>query len=134
MGTKDEEPEYLASIDSGALQEGRPCVIEVDGDEVCIVKLGDRYFAFSNICTHIGGRLSKGKILPGNRISCPEHKAVYRMDDGASLYFPRRGLRVYPVSAEGGKVRIGRPYPPRWREPLPSFKPGWWQRPTERQL
>jgi nitrite reductase/ring-hydroxylating ferredoxin subunit len=128
------EESFVAVFDEAELSDGEPHVCKVDDEEICVIKLEDKYYAFNNICTHIGGRLSLGTVLPGGRISCPEHRAVYRMSDGVSLYFPRRGLNVYPVKVEGGKVKLGKPLPPAWREPLPSFKPSWWKVEGERQI
>ncbi|MEM0074978.1 MAG: Rieske 2Fe-2S domain-containing protein [Conexivisphaerales archaeon] len=122
---------YLASFDISALKESEPNLVNINGEEVCLVKVSGRWFAFDNICTHIGGRLSKGQILPSRKVVCPEHKAVYSIEDGSSFSFPRRGLTVYPVEEKDGKIMVCEPLPPKWRAPLPKFAPGWWRSRTE---
>jgi nitrite reductase/ring-hydroxylating ferredoxin subunit len=112
--------EYLEVSNLGEITEGKPVPFTIGNLSICIVKLDGRYYAFSNVCTHIGGRLSDGQILTKDRITCPEHKAVFRIQDGESLSFPRRGLMVFPTLLKNGKLYVEKIGKERWREPLPS--------------
>lgn len=60
----------LANADSIPLREGRS--VNLDGHEIAIFNLGDRFLAVENRCPHRGGPLSEG-ILSGNTVVCPLH-------------------------------------------------------------
>jgi nitrite reductase (NADH) small subunit len=52
------------------LREGRS--LRIDGHEIAIFNLGDRFLAIDNKCPHKGGPLSEG-IVSGTTVVCPLH-------------------------------------------------------------
>src|ERR1700687_1010300 len=52
------------------LREGRG--VEVDGHQIALFNLGDRFLAVENRCPHRGGPLSDG-IVAGDVVVCPLH-------------------------------------------------------------
>ena len=105
------------------MHELEPFVFKLSGKEICLLKLEGRYYAFSNICTHIGGKLSEGTITRFGRVICPYHKAVFDVTSGASVSFPIRGLTTHDVKVEQGKIflRIN-PNAEKWREEFPKLE------------
>ena len=56
-------------------------IVEVDGKEILIVRLGRTITAIGNKCTHAGCRLSNGKI-DGETIRCPCHGSMFNIRTG----------------------------------------------------
>lgn len=54
----------------------------VNGQEILVIKSGDRFFAVSNICPHAGGKLIKGRVDDGT-ITCMEHGLCFDLQSGA---------------------------------------------------
>ena len=62
------------------LREGRAVI--VDGKELAVFNLGDRFLAVENRCPHKGGPLSDG-IVSGRNVVCPLHAWRVCLEDGA---------------------------------------------------
>jgi nitrite reductase (NADH) small subunit len=86
------------------LREGRS--VNVDGVEIAIFNLGDRFMAVDNACPHRGGPLCDG-IVSGTMVACPLHGYKLCLETGNMLK-PELGVRVetYPVRVEDGIVLV----------------------------
>jgi len=62
------------------LREGR--AVQVDGKELAVFNLGDRFLAVENRCPHRGGPLSDG-IVSGRQVVCPLHAWRVCLEDGS---------------------------------------------------
>lgn len=95
----------LATLDSIPPHEGRSAMI--DGREIAVFNLGDRFLAVDNRCPHRGGPLADG-IVAANAVVCPLHAwkvcletgAVERPADEAAC------VRTYPTKVESDIVWI----------------------------
>jgi nitrite reductase/ring-hydroxylating ferredoxin subunit len=115
--------EYEDVMALSGLKDRELAKITYQGKEVCVIRVGNEIYAFSNICTHIGGRLSEGRLGKDGHIVCPEHRAVFDMKSGGSLSFPRRGLVTYDVKIENSRVFLKRQANPEvWRKKFPSIE------------
>ena len=56
----------------------------VDGKEIAVFKVGDKFHAVSNLCCHQKGPLYKGKVSCGT-IQCPWHYKVFDLKNGNYL-------------------------------------------------
>jgi len=97
----------VADIASGQMK-----VIDVEGDEVLIVRSGDDYYAASNVCPHRGGRLSDG-ILSGTVVECPLHGSQFDIASGRALRWIGGGLAgrlvgLFKTIAASNKLRTYR--------------------------
>ena len=80
--------------------------IENAGKNILVAKMGDRYFALENTCTHEGCKLSGGKIINGT-IRCPCHGSVFDPSTGKVLRGPaERPVRVYHIKVERGSIWV----------------------------
>ncbi len=70
-----------------SLKEGQLKKVEANGLPVLLVRRGDQIFAMAELCTHLGGPLSEGK-LEGDSVVCPWHQSRYRLSDGQPLDGP----------------------------------------------
>jgi nitrite reductase (NADH) small subunit len=87
------------------LREGR--AVEIEGCEIALFNLGDRFLAVENRCPHRGGPLSDG-IVSGNVVVCPMHAWKVCLDDGAVVKpaGEKACVASYPTRVEEGVVSI----------------------------
>ena len=94
--------------------------ITVQGLEILIAKVEGKFYAVDNICSHLGGDLSAGK-LEGTIVTCPKHGSqfdlrngkVVRWLKGSGLFSavgkalkPPKPLNTYNVKVEGDTLLI----------------------------
>lgn len=100
--------------------------IEVAGREICLVRLGDEFFALMDRCPHGGARLSGGRLAgavesdgPGHyrlcrqseMLKCPWHGWEYDVRTGQSWSDPKSTrTRAYVVEAVTGGELVKGPY------------------------
>jgi len=104
----------------GELGDGTMEPVNVEGREILLVRLGDKYYAADNRCPHMGGKLSKGK-LEGTVVTCPLHGSQFDLTDGHVVRWLKgsglvsrigkalkspRPLDVYNVKVEDDRILI----------------------------
>jgi nitrite reductase/ring-hydroxylating ferredoxin subunit/uncharacterized membrane protein len=83
--------------------------VVVGGVPVVLLRQGDKFAALPATCTHAGGPLDEGELLPGNVVKCPWHGSRFRMETGhvvdgpATMAEPR-----YLVRVRDGQVELKR--------------------------
>jgi 3-phenylpropionate/trans-cinnamate dioxygenase ferredoxin subunit len=90
--------------------------VKLGNKEVLIANVNGAYYAIGNICTHMGGTLSKG-ALQGNIVTCPRHKAQFDLTTGKVVSHPKVPLihpkisdqTVYKVKVEGTDILLEKP-------------------------
>jgi len=101
-------------------------VIQVDGEDVLIIRRGDEVFAIAAHCTHYNGPLAEG-LLDGDQIHCPWHHACFDIRTGEALRAPALlPVATYDVEVRDGKVVVGgkRGPHPASGHPLPQVGEG----------
>ena len=68
--------------DTSQFQNGAMKEVIVEGHEILIAKVEDKYYATDNRCPHMGGKLSRGK-LEGTVVTCPRHGSQFELSDGS---------------------------------------------------
>jgi 3-phenylpropionate/trans-cinnamate dioxygenase ferredoxin subunit len=61
--------------------------VQAFGEAIVIANCGGEFFAFSDECTHAGGKLSWGE-LEEKTVECPLHGAVFDVASGKPLEGP----------------------------------------------
>lgn len=80
--------------------------VELDGKQILIVKAAGKIFAIGNTCTHMGCKLSSGK-LEGETIRCPCHGSVFNLRSGEVVKGPaKRPEPSYIVTVEKDEFSI----------------------------
>ncbi len=98
--------EGVIEVDVEDLAPGEMRAVAGPGDGILLCNVDGRIYAVSNRCTHASVELSSGSLL-GAEIECPFHGARFDVTTGAALCLPaKRGLRSYPVTRSGARVRI----------------------------
>src|SRR5947209_13325341 len=91
------------------ISEGQLLPLEVDGELICMTKVGGTIYAFTDNCTHISGPLNEGE-LEGEVLTCPWHLAQFDVRTGKVLRGPaRQDLATYPIRIDGNDVYINLP-------------------------
>jgi nitrite reductase/ring-hydroxylating ferredoxin subunit len=76
--------------------------VEANGRAILLVRQGSEVYAISDVCTHIGGPLSEGKLSDGC-VTCPWHGSTFSLADGRV----RAGPATAPEDAFEVRVRDG---------------------------
>lgn len=100
--------------------------VEVAGRELCLIRLGDEFFALMDVCPHGGAKLSGGRLSgmvesdgPGDyrpcrnseMLKCPWHGWEYDVRTGQSWSDPKSTrTRAYAVEAVSGGELVKGPY------------------------
>jgi len=88
------------------LRENKPTRVEADGVAVLLVKRGDRIFALTETCPHLGGPLSEGKLV-GDAIQCPWHASELALEDGHVVNGPTTfPARCFDVRVRAGNIEV----------------------------
>jgi NADPH-dependent 2,4-dienoyl-CoA reductase/sulfur reductase-like enzyme/nitrite reductase/ring-hydroxylating ferredoxin subunit len=110
--------DLTAGIRADSLADGGTLAGNVGGDEVVLVRRGDRYFAVGAHCTHYGGALAEGLVV-GDTVRCPLHHACFDLGSGEALCAPalnpidcwrveRRGDTVFVREKLAAPKRVAR--------------------------
>ena len=79
---------------------------EIDGEQIAIAALADGYYAFDDVCPHLGCSLSEGE-LRGSTVICPCHGSEFDVTTGKRLAGPaRRDMRTFPVHLANGAIEL----------------------------
>jgi nitrite reductase/ring-hydroxylating ferredoxin subunit len=117
------EPEQVAQEDSfievakvNDVPDASMIGVTVNGKQILIARMENKYYAIDAICSHYFGFLPKGK-LKDNRVVCPVHKAEFDLntrkvakDVTALLRLATRrratDLKAYEVKVVDNKILI----------------------------
>lgn len=86
--------------------QGKMKGVKAGGKEIVIANLGGKYHAIGNICTHMGCKLSGGK-MNGDTVVCPCHASVFDLKTGKVLKGPASAPGPsYKVKVEDGDIMV----------------------------
>jgi len=101
------------------LRSGTMKKVFAEGQEILLMRVGDKYYAASDRCPHMNGDLSQGK-LEGTVVTCPRHGSQFDISNGRAVRWLKgglmsklgsalkmsRNLTVYTVKVEDGRVLV----------------------------
>ncbi len=86
--------------------EGRGVAVIAGGKRLAIFRIGDRFFAIDNVCTHHRMRLSDGPVQ-GLVVTCRTHGSRFNLETGAAVKGPaRKPVRTYQVYLVGETLEV----------------------------
>jgi nitrite reductase/ring-hydroxylating ferredoxin subunit/uncharacterized membrane protein len=98
-----EEPKgFVPVLPDSELAENQMRQVEVNAHKVLLVRRSGRVHAISDVCAHLGGPLSEGK-LDGDIVACPWHGSRYSVIDGSLV----NGPSVHPQACYETRVSNG---------------------------
>ena len=83
-------------------------LVEVDQRLVVLFRLGGKFYALDDVCTHDGGPLSEGELdSKACTIACPRHGAKFDIKNGAALTMPAtQATESHEVKVEGNDIFV----------------------------
>lgn len=109
----------LEDIAPGTMRE-----VEAAGQNILLVRQGDKITAIGARCPHAGGILAEG-ILTDGEVICPWHKAAFCVRTGKRLDPPAvDDLPSYRVEIENGDILLRDPQPAARPAPPPTADSG----------
>jgi len=88
------------------LAPATPTRVEVDGQPVCLVRIGDVVKAIHDTCSHREWSLAEGMVW-GNTVECDLHGSCFDLDTGIPTSLPAtEPIPVFPVSIVGDDVHV----------------------------
>ena len=88
------------------LPAGSAKAVEVNGKQIALFNINDKYYAIDDACTHVGGSLAEGSV-DGNEVTCPLHGATFDITNGKVTGEPAEDdVKGYNVIVEGEDIKI----------------------------
>lgn len=98
--------EFVTVAQAGDFNSGDRIVVELKGHYIAVFKVGDKFYAIEDVCTHDDGPLAEGE-LDGYAIECPRHGARFDIRSGKVLSMPAiTDVPRYEVQIVGDNVQI----------------------------
>ncbi len=75
---------------------------------ICVVRIGDDFYALGDRCSHADYSLAEGEIWPDEReIECPKHGSTFSLETGKPQTLPAtKPVPVYRVHVQDGDVVV----------------------------
>ena len=97
---------YRVVARADQIPEGRGLMVELDGIELGLFRVGGRFFALENRCPHAGDPLSEGS-LAGCIVTCAAHGWEFDLRTGFRPgYEDGFPIPCFPVRVEEGLVAV----------------------------
>jgi len=100
-------------------QDGKIRIVMANSRELGVIKVGEIYFAFRNICAHQGGPIGRGAVVRAVTcdavgeplverdqvvIACPWHHWEFELPSGTARHDRHYRLKTYPTTVASGRV------------------------------
>ncbi|MRS12819.1 MAG: hypothetical protein EG823_07080 [Actinobacteria bacterium] len=100
-----DEPELGAQVEVPVcrvndLAPGQTKHVKAGKTDYALARVGDEFYAISNVCVHAFGPLADG-VLEGHELACPWHGWRYDVRDGTTNH-PDADVAAYPVTVRHG--------------------------------
>jgi 3-phenylpropionate/trans-cinnamate dioxygenase ferredoxin component len=80
--------------------------VKVGEANICLVRLGGKYYALDDRCTHAEAMLSAGEVEDGE-VMCPLHGARFNLGTGEAVTPPATvPVKTHEVKVEGDDVLV----------------------------
>ena len=96
--------DYVEACKVNEIDNGQMKHVEINGKEIAIANVDGKFYAFSDRCSHMNARLSRGNIRQGV-VTCPFHAAKFDVTSGKKISEP---VLEIPPGME--------PLPPSWQK------------------
>lgn len=89
------------------LKEGEMVGTKVGGIPVLLARQKGQIYAIADTCSHQGGPLSEGELLPGARVKCPWHGSVFSLKGGKVIDGPATQPQTnFKIRILEGKIQV----------------------------
>jgi 3-phenylpropionate/trans-cinnamate dioxygenase ferredoxin subunit len=96
----------LSTIKLSAMQDRKPMKVNINGEDLCLTRIGNEVFAINDTCTHSEASLSEGDVTDF-KIECWLHGAEFDLRTGEALTLPANiAVKTYPVNIVDDVVEV----------------------------
>jgi glycine betaine catabolism B len=100
--------DFVKVSDTKDIQPSHMKEVQADGENICVVNVGGKYYAIGSICTHEGGPLADGS-LEGYEVECPWHGSKFDVRTGEVTSPPASEPEpAYEVKVDGNSILVGK--------------------------
>ena len=98
--------ERLCAVDE--IEPGTARRFELGEHRICVVRIGDDFYAIGDHCSHADFSLADGEVYPAEReIECWKHGSTFSLVDGKPQSLPAtRPVPVYDMRREGNDLLV----------------------------
>ena len=98
----------LGRIGAAKVEPGSAVRLDGGPEGVCLVRIGDDFYAISDRCSHADYSLSEGEVdVEECSIECWKHGSAFSLRDGSPQSLPAtQPVPVYQVHREGDDVVV----------------------------
>ena len=98
--------ERLCAVDE--IEPGTARRFELGEHRICVVRIGDDFYAIGDRCSHADFSLADGEVYPAEReIECWKHGSTFSLVDGKPQSLPAtRPVPVYDVRRDGNDLLV----------------------------
>ncbi|MDP6116786.1 MAG: Rieske 2Fe-2S domain-containing protein [Planctomycetota bacterium] len=101
----DDEPAWRELGELPGIPEGTMRSVEVDGQNLVLVRSEGTLYALKDRCPHQNEALSNGELC-GGVLTCARHKWQFNVADGSCAGTGKGDVESIPVREEGGRVEV----------------------------
>lgn len=99
--------EFVAVLPDAELAENTMRRVEAGEVAVLLARKNGEIFAIAHTCSHLGGPLSEGTLLPDCSVRCPWHGSVFSLEDGRVLAGPATEPQPkFDVRVSNGQIEV----------------------------
>jgi 3-phenylpropionate/trans-cinnamate dioxygenase ferredoxin component len=93
---------------AGEIEPNKAQRFEIAGHRICLVRIGDQFYAIGDECSHADFSLADGELYCEEReIECWKHGSTFSLVDGKPQSLPAtRAVPVYDVRLDGDDVLV----------------------------
>ncbi len=101
-------PERTRVCSRDDVPDGGARRFDVGGHRICVVRIGDDFYAIGDRCSHEDYSLAEGEVFAEEReIECWKHGTTFSLTTGEPLSLPAtKPVPVYDVTLEGDDVIV----------------------------
>ncbi len=86
-------------------------VVGNDGQRIALFRVGDKFYAIDDTCTHEEASLSEGTVYDDDedepQVECPKHGAIFDITSGAVRSLPAvKSVNSYDTKVDGEYVYV----------------------------
>jgi nitrite reductase/ring-hydroxylating ferredoxin subunit len=111
---------FVKAGGTSEFQDGSKRKVTIEGHEILLARVGDKYYAVGSRCPHMGGDLAAGQ-LKGTIVTCPLHGSQFDISNGSVVRWLKgsglisavgkvlkspRTLPTYSVKVDGDAILI----------------------------
>jgi 3-phenylpropionate/trans-cinnamate dioxygenase ferredoxin subunit len=102
---------FTKVADMADIPENGALAVEIDGEEVALVRAADQVYAIRDVCSHAEVKLSEGEVTFDDdgtpEIECWLHGSTFNLKTGEPVILPAtEPVPIYPTQVDGDVVLV----------------------------